>query len=150
NLSPGKLQYAENYARSVFAKAGVNIQWKQCYAGVTDPAIALPCQQQLDRNEFWLLFESSKPPGATSHMLGFTGFDDAVQSVTHTAAVYVPAVEDMALMFSVDSPAVLGAVSAHEIGHMLLGANAHSREGVMYARWGREQMTMVSTQELLF
>ena len=34
----------------------------------------------------------------------------------------------------------LGVVAAHEIGHLLLGANNHSRRGIMRPHWNRKDL----------
>jgi hypothetical protein len=35
---------------------------------------------------------------------------------------------------------ILGSVIARELGHLLLGANSHSRSGLMRAVWSREEL----------
>jgi hypothetical protein len=42
---------------------------------------------------------------------------------------------------------VLGPVVAHEIGHLLLGSQAHSPDGIMQAQWRpRDFLTVLSGQ----
>ena len=49
------------------------------------------------------------------------------------------------------SPAViLGHIMAHEMGHRLLGADRHSRNGIMRAGWTRKDAQLASRGELLF
>jgi hypothetical protein len=38
--------------------------------------------------------------------------------------------------------AILGRVLAHELGHLLLGRNAHSPAGLMRARWRAQDLTL--------
>jgi hypothetical protein len=45
---------------------------------------------------------------------------------------------------------ILGYVMAHELGHLLLGSNAHSREGIMQAHWESQQLHSVTRGQLLF
>jgi hypothetical protein len=45
---------------------------------------------------------------------------------------------------------VLGHVMTHEIGHLLLGSNAHSHLGIMQARWHRDQLRSIAVGGLLF
>jgi hypothetical protein len=45
---------------------------------------------------------------------------------------------------------LLGAVSAHELGHLLLGSNSHSRIGIMEPRWRLEGLRNVGMGRLLF
>jgi len=51
---------------------------------------------------------------------------------------------------AVYTPGFLGAAIAHEIGHLILGANAHHPEGVMRAEWGREQFELITLGGLNF
>lgn len=45
---------------------------------------------------------------------------------------------------------VLGHVMAHELGHLVLGSNAHSRQGIMCPNWHRDELHLASTGSLLF
>ena len=45
---------------------------------------------------------------------------------------------------------VLGHVMAHELGHLLLGSNAHSRLGIMRPHWSAEELQSLRMGKLLF
>jgi hypothetical protein len=45
---------------------------------------------------------------------------------------------------------VLGHVMAHELGHLLLGSNAHSRQGIMCPNWHAGELRLASMGGLLF
>jgi hypothetical protein len=47
-------------------------------------------------------------------------------------------------------PIILGSVIAHEIGHLLLGPNAHMESGIMQAQWTREQLNQAFRGRLMF
>lgn len=47
-------------------------------------------------------------------------------------------------------PTLLGHVIAHEIGHLLLGTNAHSRMGIMRSQWHDEEVRSIAMGRLLF
>jgi hypothetical protein len=49
-----------------------------------------------------------------------------------------------------DTALVLGCVIAHELGHLLLGAHAHSMGGIMQAQWGIEQTQHALMSQLSF
>ncbi|MGE5114335.1 MAG: hypothetical protein ACM3JB_26025 [Acidobacteriaceae bacterium] len=49
-----------------------------------------------------------------------------------------------------DSATVLGYVMAHEIGHLLLGVQSHSKLGIMQPRWEPAQLRKASMGKLLF
>jgi hypothetical protein len=45
---------------------------------------------------------------------------------------------------------ILGGVIAHELGHLLLGTNGHSRGGIMQPRWEPDQVQQLMMGSLLF
>jgi hypothetical protein len=45
---------------------------------------------------------------------------------------------------------VLGHVVAHELGHLLLGSNAHSSLGIMRPHWSAEELQSLRMGKLLF
>ena len=56
------------------------------------------------------------------------------------ATVYLDRVNWLAAASGVDARVLLGRVLAHEIGHLLLGTNAHGRTGLMRAVWSRSAL----------
>ena len=46
--------------------------------------------------------------------------------------------------------ALLGAVLAHEIGHLLLGSNSHTVSGIMSAHWNGEELRRISEATMFF
>jgi hypothetical protein len=45
---------------------------------------------------------------------------------------------------------ILGRVMAHELGHLLLGKNAHSVAGIMHARWRAQDLGLSRQAAMLF
>jgi hypothetical protein len=45
---------------------------------------------------------------------------------------------------------ILGHAMAHELGHLLLGMNSHSRDGLMRAQWNRGDLAEAVRGNLLF
>ncbi|MGH9550037.1 MAG: hypothetical protein ACRD3W_11710, partial [Terriglobales bacterium] len=52
--------------------------------------------------------------------------------------------------WKVSLPDILGGVMAHELGHLLLGSNSHSRAGIMRAHWQGEELNLLSRGNLRF
>src|SRR5262249_16089412 len=50
----------------------------------------------------------------------------------------------------IDEARLLGAVAAHEVGHLLLGLRAHTLWGIMAPRWSGEALRQVGMGRLLF
>ena len=51
------------------------------------------------------------------------------------ATVYAAAIAERARRDGTSLATIVGRVSAHEIGHLLLGTNAHASHGLMRASW---------------
>lgn len=149
-LSQGTLAKAEKYAGEIFERTGVSIRWMACPAGVADLAIRNPCWQDPGPDEFWLEIELRKTPGRSRDMMAYAGFGAETTGTTRRAGIFFPAVQATASRFHAEVYQVLGAAIAHELGHLLLGADSHSRRGVMHPSWGREQIELVTIGELLF
>lgn len=49
-----------------------------------------------------------------------------------------------------DVGTILGAVIAHELGHVLMGSEEHSPNGLMKARWGPKELRFISCNRLQF
>jgi hypothetical protein len=67
-----------------------------------------------------------------------------------TAYVFVGSLREIVQSGVACLPVVLGHVVAHEIGHMLLGADSHSSDGVMRSHLGPEDWHRASVGQLSF
>lgn len=90
-------------------------------------------------------------PSLAHHSLKADVFGFAISPIL--ASVYYEyaarlAVEEEYVEFGART--ILGCVIAHELGHLLLGPNSHSSQGIMQPRWGREQVRQLLTGTLLF
>ena len=64
--------------------------------------------------------------------------------------VFQDRVEQLARDSHANRSEILGHVAAHEIGHLLLGSNAHSQMGIMCANWYGRQLRSAAMGTLLF
>lgn len=67
-----------------------------------------------------------------------------------TANVYFERVSAIADGRRFRRPVVLGAILAHELGHLLLGVNSHSKKGLMTLPWGPDVLTAANRGMLGF
>jgi hypothetical protein len=70
----------------------------------------------------------------TPLVLGQALIDTRARSGT-LATIFVDHVELIAWLSETDAALLLGRAIAHELGHLLLGTNAHSVRGLMRAEW---------------
>jgi hypothetical protein len=59
-------------------------------------------------------------------------------------------VKDLASNGNASLSQILGLTITHELGHLLLGSNAHVANGVMRAQWGQEELRLAAKGGLLF
>ena len=138
SVEPGVLRQAEREAGRLFEAAGIEIQWVDC-------AQTNKCRRALEPKEFVLHIV---PGGKTRSDLvfgeAFLGEDGRGQYGDVFFDRLKQAQEDVNLAL------LLGAVSAHELGHLLLGSNSHSRVGIMEPRWQRDNVRKVAKGMLQF
>jgi hypothetical protein len=66
------------------------------------------------------------------------------------AAVYFHRAVDLEGGTLATRSAILGAMMAHEIGHLLLGDNRHSASGVLRASWGDQDLRTIARGQMCF
>jgi hypothetical protein len=138
---------AEREASRILSNAGVRARWFECPAGHFDAEAQAICQNGWGAINIGLRI-LVKPMAFGNRFqgdhLGFAIFPAL-------ASIYY----DDKLRFAGDDvglglPTILGCFMAHEIGHLLLGSNNHSKQGVMQAEWGERQIHQAVAGDLLF
>ena len=148
NYSPassGTLKAAEDEAGRILGEAGVRISWFNC-PGPSPTRPPSICDNEQAPGEIRLRILSGSIQ--TKFRDGAFGF--AIAPVF--ATVYYEPTAQMAKAHSLEFavPRILGAMIAHEIGHLLLGPNSHSPSGIMQARWEAEQVQQLLKGALVF
>jgi hypothetical protein len=139
-------QSADEVTR-IFHKAGVTTLWITCNSSKTTSVPDVKCQGPPTLGHLSLRIV----PRAWKARDGIFGM--AFLSDTGTGAygdVFYDSVEKLHRDWGVSLPRVLGHVMAHELGHLLLGSNAHSRQGLMLPAWRRDELRRASMGALLF
>jgi hypothetical protein len=99
-----------------------------------------------DRADLQLQIVATEPHGLATDAAGFAVL---IPDEPGYAAVSWPAVLRGAGQMEVDPAVLLGAVIAHELGHLLFGPS-HTHSGVMSPRLGPNEMKLASRGELRF
>jgi hypothetical protein len=148
----GTLLRGEEEGTRIFRKAGVEVVWLECSISPSPEGQAPPCQTPLGTITVNLRilppsmaarFESSREE------MGFALVSARAGSASD-AWVFYQRVEDAAASEFASRSQILAYAMAHEIGHLLLGPDHHSREGIMCARWNQESLEEVSQGQMLF
>jgi hypothetical protein len=131
-LPPETRQEALAVAADALARAGVRAIIVDCSSR---PAIAA-CAVGLGRHE--LVLRIHRHPKDGIHVLGDAVVNDRGPSTV--ATVYAAAVAERARRTGGSLAMMVGRVAAHELGHLLLGSNAHAAHGLMKPSWDLQRI----------
>jgi len=134
---------AERTAADIFKKAGVEIRWLDCETSGE-------CRSEPGRLEFWLHLLDTQPASLSTDALGYALLTHAPRNEGSYAAVCWPPVRHLADSMVIGAGPVLGAATAHELGHLLLDSHAHSHDGVMAERLRPPELIRAARGELRF
>jgi hypothetical protein len=139
------LDRAELDAATIFRTAGVEVAWVNCSnrSALVDDA----CHHVPGSNQFVLHIV---PGGKTSTDLvfGLSFLDE--DGAGKYSDVFFDRIEDAGRDFGANPSRLLGAVAAHELGHLLLGSHAHSGIGIMTPQWEKATLRRMNRGSLLF
>jgi hypothetical protein len=141
------LASAEGRAAKIFQRAGLEVSWLTCvrpnYAscGTAFNEIGGPVHLVL----------RIKPNGSS-------WTSDTACGVAYLASdgtgqygdVFWRRARDLQTSSKVDLATILASVMAHELGHLLLGSNAHAISGIMQGHWEDDELRGISMGTLLF
>jgi hypothetical protein len=144
DASPATIAGAEREAGRIFGGAGLRVVWLGCPMPTGN--LQGPCQTPLKATELMLRIDRAPARNTLQdNVFGFAAHP-AVATVYYEYAVRQATSDDAKF----EAPMILGCVIAHEIGHLLLGSNSHSRAGIMQPDWERKQLRQLMTRTLLF
>lgn len=132
-LSPETRQEALAMTLEALAQAGVQAVIVDCSAG----AAATPCKTSLAEGEIILRIHRHPKDGA--HVLGeaIVRGDAGPNTI---ATVYAAAIAERSRRTGMRLATIVGRVSAHEIGHLLLGTSGHASHGLMRPTWDVQRL----------
>lgn len=140
HLPNGVIQRAESEAGRIFRASGIELRWVDCTA-------THQCHRPPGPNEFVL---SLVEDGNTSSDLAFGVAFMGPDGVGKYSDLFVARIERECAVSGQDIARLMGAVAAHELGHLVLGSHAHSEAGVMTPIWNYNAMHRVGLGSLLF
>lgn len=148
SLTPEALPHlprALDEALMVLQDAGLQVRWLNCPAGREREPL---CDQDPEEGEIRLRIVGDSRGGDNARSLGYALPLPNGGGVNATALF--GALRRVRRGAPVSTAQLLGYVIAHEIGHLLLGVNSHSRRGLMAAPWNHEDLLRISQRQLHF
>jgi hypothetical protein len=135
-VKPTVLLPAKKTAAEILKKAGVETIWVECYSGqasLSDAECAHP-MTPLDLTLNLLPQSQTKHFHSRDEILGVALLPGG-EDFGFYAYVFCGGAKAYAAHHELDLSRLLGHVIAHELGHLLLGANSHSGTGIMQPCW---------------
>lgn len=132
-ISDQDLGRGEKEAARIFRKTGVEVLWWNCYPATTDIHFHANCTPPMGPLNLVLRIF---PDFAV--VQGHTDGKIMGVAVGNLASISFRLVREKAAAVRRAPSQLLGLVIAHELGHLLLGPDSHSKTGIMRSRWDRE------------
>jgi hypothetical protein len=139
------LRKAEFDAGQIFHAAGVEIEWEDCQSG----AVVDVCQQVPGANQLVLVLHIV-PTGRTSTDSVFGVAFLGEGGIGRYCNVFFDRVEETERESGTGAAHLLGAVVAHELGHLLLGSHAHAHAGIMTPTWQEQSLRAIEMGTFFF
>jgi len=142
-ISTSLLEQAGLETTRIFRSAGIELVWINC----TERADGSACRTMARGKELILRVV---PKGLSG---GESVFGDAFLAEDGNgkyADLFFDPIASAHRNFGVNESRILGAVAAHEIGHLLLGLRAHSGTGIMSPVWTNDLIQKAERGSLLF
>ena len=128
-------------AGALLRAAGIRVEWVPCStvrAGEPESGPA-HCTMPFQPNEVVLRAVSRPTLGPRDRILLGDAMVDASKGSGTLATIYMNHIEQLARDAGVSIEIVMARAMAHELGHLLLGTNAHSASGLMRPTWRPEE-----------
>jgi hypothetical protein len=149
--NPSALLAAEGEATRILAQAGVNARWTDCPTSPAELKSYPNCQPHWQVNDYVLdVIPESMVASLGRSQEAFGTTPECSVGPYCTAIVFYDRARTMANGQTAAAPVLLGRAMAHEIGHLLLGANSHSPSGIMSASWSARELRLNAGPAMLF
>jgi hypothetical protein len=135
---------AEAEAEGVLAAAGIDVEWVHCSetSWVSGVCRLVPGVNQLVLQ----VVTNGKTSSDSVYGEAFLGADGSGKYCD----VFFGRIESDYRDAGINVAQLLGAVAAHELGHLLLGSHSHSQVGIMEPVWRSESLRQIGMGTLLF
>jgi hypothetical protein len=149
NVDPYDRADAIKQAKEILADAGVAADWRDC--GRRADGEPGGCEVHRGRADLVIRVMHGGLDSDTemAHALGFSVVE-ANTGAGALATVFVNRVEPVARRAGADRATLLGRTIAHEVGHLLLGTNAHSDDGLMREMWTDVELARNKPEDWVF
>ena len=146
-IPPLTLLRAEKVTTQIFAASGISIDWLNCgRLTENDPERAACSQASFPSHLHVRIQPHSLNLNPSTLGLSYSGQNGTGQQ----ADIFYAGVALLEQCNHADSAILLGTVIAHELGHLLLGADSHAPAGLMRPFWNADDLSRSAFTQLVF
>jgi hypothetical protein len=150
HINPKTQAEATREATTIFSEVGVETLWLDCRLSMEDTHADGACQQPFGLTDFVLrILPRSKLKAYRDSTFG-DSLPSAEEGRGFITNIFWNRIEGLTKWLQVSQSQVLGLVAAHELGHLLLGLDAHSSMGIMRSSWNKGDLERASQGLLHF
>lgn len=146
----GVFSKAQQEASRILRRSGVETRWIECAAPSPGAKSDPRCTSKTKPTDLVIRILAKEMTDFKHHGEFGVALLPAHGGFGQRASVFYNRARDYANRWQGSEGSLLGHLIAHEIGHLLLGANSHSGSGVMSLRWTRNTIARASLGVLLF
>jgi len=143
---------SEGEATAILNHAGLAVGWVDCPLSAEEFASYPDCLNTMGTTDFTIRILSVRDAQRIAMYRDAMG--EALECLGDhrgcSAYIFYRDVQELARNWDASESQLLGHTLAHEIGHLLLGANSHSSEGIMRANWRQNELYTIARAHLFF
>jgi hypothetical protein len=147
SVGAATLREAEREASRVFQRANIDVIWLQCPQN-TLVQISLGRCAEASYPAHLQLRVVPRPHAAKTSTVGMSFL--SADGKGCYADLFFERIVELQMKSQTRTAIILGHAMAHELGHLLLGTNSHSRDGLMRPQWNRGDLAEAARGNLLF
>ena len=134
-LSPRELATAEAQVAAAYRMSGIEMVWSSTPWGpVDDNTASEPVDVHVVIIPRDMVQKKCRAQGLSDSVMG-VAISSATEARGRIAYIFYDRIERIAVSQKTPTARGLGHIMAHEVGHLLIGSNSHSDQGLMKPNW---------------
>ncbi len=150
-LSDSVLERAQRETAHILRETGVETRWVACALKAEDLDKYPECNRRRAKADLVLAIvprEMAKKMDKRHDVFGVAASADSGQG--YRASIFHHRIKELSDRWQASEALLLGHFIGHEVGHLLLGTNSHSRSGIMHVPWTKVERERAQRAALLF
>ena len=141
---------AQKQAGRIFSRSGIVTNWIECFVPSQSVKRDPRCTAKPKADDIVMRIVSKAMIRSRPHSEFGIALIPRDGGFGKHASVFYIRLDEYTERWQASKGLLLGHLVAHEMGHLLLGANSHSASGLMHAPWSRKTIESASRGTLFF